>query len=159
MTKAKRLRRLCDLRRTEEHYQAALLESARTELKRIDETLAQALDRMRGGRTLVNRGIETGEARDRVTGLEELACATRLSAVLNKRRRLAEENVRRIESQYSLKRAERCQVETLLRIELELELFAAQRRSQSSLDEWHRAMRFRAAKDPADNESASELTT
>jgi hypothetical protein len=142
VSRAKRLRRLCEIRGIEEQIQASLLELAKAELLRIDEALEEAYIRKRTGQVLARTGIQTGRAGDRVTGFEEIACATRVSHFLMTRKFLAEERVERIREEYLRKRAERCQVESLLRKEAEREQYAVQRRSQSALDEWYRALRY-----------------
>jgi hypothetical protein len=136
------LRRLCEIRRIEEQIQASFLESAKAELLQIDTALEEAYIRKRTGQALAKDGIRNGRAADRVTGFEEIAGATRISQFLTTRKVLAEKYVVKVREEYLLKRAERCQVESLLRKEAERELYAVQKRSQSALDEWYRALRY-----------------
>lgn len=141
MSKRARLRRLCDLRRIEELNQAAQLEQARSELQRVEQALREAEVRKSAGRGLFNQGAGSGDLDDRIAGLEEIASATRLTGFLRALRSSAENLVRRTEAEYLLKRAQRSQVETLLRLESEREAAAAQKQNQSLLDEWHRSRR------------------
>ena len=156
MTRSGRLRRLRNLRRIEEQNQASLLESARAELRQIEEALEQARSRRQTGRVLVERSIESGETRDRVIGIEEVACANRVLKVLIRRKHPAEELVERTRAQYLGKRTERCQVESLLRVELERESVAAQRRSQSSLDEWYRMLGSGATRERMEDDLSAD---
>jgi hypothetical protein len=159
VTKTVRLRRLCELRRIEELNQATLLESARAELLAIDQALESTRLQKRAGRALVHQGIRTGETRDRVTGFHEIARSTCVSNSLLKLKHLVEERVVSIQRQFAAKRAERCQVKTLLESELNREIDAELRRNQASLDEWHRSLRFGAAKDLEDGRSAQPART
>lgn len=141
------MQRLCDLRRSIEQNEASRLGSAEAALQRLDDALGQAQIRKGRGRALIEESARTGETRDRVAGVEEIACAIRQYKALMLRKRYAQEEVQRIRKQYFEKRTERCQAETLLRAALEREENAAQRRSQAALDEWHRMLRARPTRD------------
>jgi len=157
VSRATRLRRLCEIRCVEEQIQASLLESAKVELLQIDFALEQAHTRKRTGQVLAKDGIRTGRAGDRVAGFEEVACATRISQFLMTFRVRAEEHVGKLREEYLRKRAERCQMENLLQKEAERELHAVQRRSQSALDEWYRSLRYRGSLHATEDERSAEI--
>ncbi|MBS1802983.1 MAG: hypothetical protein JST28_06420 [Acidobacteria bacterium] len=147
MSKANRLRRLCEIRRAEERNEALLLESAVSELRRIKEAIEAVRVRRIAGRALLQSSARSGELRDRITGIEEIAGASRLESALLNNKQLAEEHVHKVREQYLSRRRERRQVEILLRDELKRESEASLRRGQSLLDEWHRARFFGKAHD------------
>lgn len=147
MPKTDRLRRICEIRQAEEQNQLLLLELARSELMRIEEALERARLRKMAGRELLQSSARSAELRDRIAGLEEVACASRVGDALSEQLQLAQGKVHDLQQRYLSKRCERRQVETLFRSELQRETEAANRRRQSSLDEWHRAKHFGNAKD------------
>jgi flagellar biosynthesis chaperone FliJ len=157
VSRTTRLRRLCEIRRVEEQMQASLLDSANAELLQIDTALEEAHIRKRTGQVLARTGIQTGRAGDRVMGFEEIACATRVSQFLLTRKALAEERVEKIREEYLRKRAEKCQLESLLRKEAEREMAAIQRRSQSALDEWYRGLRYGRSLDAAEDKCSADM--
>jgi len=157
VTRKTRLRRLCALRRLQELDQAAQLELARAELARIEGAMREAELRKGAGRLLFSAGAQRGDLGDRVTGIEEVAGATRLGQALLLRQSAALELVRRMQAQYLFKREQRCQVETLLRIESEREALIEQRKSQSSLDEWHRTRRDCVSQNAASDKYSADL--
>ena len=141
MAVSRGLRRLYELRQIEELQKASLFELAVAELGQLKNALEVAHSRQGNGRTLVTRSVMTGETQDRLYGLEEIAAAVRISAVLESRLRSATEKVERIRSEFLNKRLERRQAETLLQSALDREADLAQRKMQLSLDEWTRLRR------------------
>ena len=152
MAKADSLRRLCEIRRAEEQYQASLLESARSELQRIEGALKATSVRRRAGRALLDDGNRSGVLRDRIAGSEEITCALRALNVLLVRKQVIQEQFQGIRDQYLAKRRELLQVETLLRNELQREGETESRRSQASLDDWHRTLHFGSARESAEDQ-------
>jgi hypothetical protein len=135
------LRRLYELRQIEELQKASLFELAVAELDQLKNALEVAHIRKGNGRALVERSVMTGETQDRLFGVEEIAAAVRISAVLESRLRSAAEKVQRIRNEFLNKRLEKRQAGTLLESALEREAGLAQRKMQLALDEWTRLRR------------------
>jgi hypothetical protein len=135
------LRRLYELRQIEELQKASLFELAVAELDQLKNALEVAHIREGNGRALVERSVMTGETQDRLFGVEEIAAAVRISAVLESRLRSAAEKVQRIRNEFLNKRLEKRQAGTLLESALEREAGLAQRKMQLALDEWTRLRR------------------
>lgn len=136
MAVSRGLRRLYKLRNTEDLQKASLFKLAVAQLDQLKNAVEAAHNREGNGRTLVTRSVTTGETQDRLCGLEEIAAAVRISAVLESRLRSATEKVERIRSEFLNKRLEKRQAETLLHSALDREAGLAQRKMQLSLDEW-----------------------
>jgi flagellar biosynthesis chaperone FliJ len=136
MAIARGLRRLLQLRKLEEDQSRLALESALTELHRLERALETAAERGRLGRQLVHAAVRTGELTDRVAGLEEGRAAMRqavaLEAAIGRSRQSADNLRERLQSV----RVERRQVETLLQDAEVASALSADRRSQQTLDDW-----------------------
>jgi hypothetical protein len=135
------LRRLYKLRNIEELQKASLFKLAVVELDQLKNAVEAAHNREGNGRTLVTRSVMTGETQDRLYGIEEIAAAVQISAVLESRLRSATEKVERIRSEFLNKRLEKRQAEILLQSALDRAADLAQRKMQLSLDEWTRLRR------------------
>jgi len=82
---------------------------------------------------------------DRAAGLEEIDAATRKTSALMVSKNRVEDLVRQSRDNFLSKRLERRQAEAVLELLLDEEARNAERRSQSELDEWHRAANRRPA--------------
>jgi len=130
------MRRLLRIRETEEEQRQAALESAQSDLRRLEEALALAQERERRGRRLVAASAETGELTDRIGGLEEMRTARRHAAALTPRIAEAELAVTARRREFLAKRVERRQVESLIEKAELKESGMAGRRAQGELDVW-----------------------
>ena len=156
MTVSRALRRLLRIRNLEEEQARLELETALGNRHRLEQALASALERARGGRGLVTASARSGELPDRLAGLEETRAGGRLAAALSPRLTAADEEVLALRDQYLAARVERRQAGTLIE---EAEAEAAidfDRRSQQGLDDWFRNRMHRAAQQ-ADRGPASDF--
>lgn len=152
-----RLRHLVQLRQIEEESHASLLEASTAQLRQLAEALKQTRVREAAGRSLVEKGIQTGETQDRLAGLAEIASATRVRSIVMGRKHQEEENLEGIRQRYIVKRMETRQAETLLLAAEENEAQEQQRRGQSALDEWHRMVQRRQVGNRTDMDRSNEL--
>jgi hypothetical protein len=137
MPVSRALRRLLRVLHLEEEETRRALESALGELRRLEQSLAAARARDRGGRALVLGSAVTGELVDRLAGLPESLAAARRSTALQPRVRDAEQQVASRRETYLAKRVERRQAETLVQEAEARDALDAARRAQRSLDDWH----------------------
>ena len=158
MSEGSRLRRLCALRRLEEQDGASQLGAAKAHLEQLEDDLKRARSRESAGRAILEAGIRTGLIQDRVVGVEEIASAVRSSKVLMARKRAAQEDVQRVMEKYLAKRTERSQAEDLLRVALEEEARAMQRRNQAALDEWHRLLHHGPTRNAIEGDDSTNST-
>jgi flagellar biosynthesis chaperone FliJ len=138
------LYRLLQVRQLEEQHLKTELEAQLAELRRLVEAQSSAVERERHGRVLVQESILTGALHDRLAGLEEVRSAKRLYNALSPMIETARREVGELRAQYTTKRIQRRQAETLIeaaKAEHELE---ASRRDQKALDEGHRSLRQRS---------------
>jgi flagellar biosynthesis chaperone FliJ len=137
MAASRTLRRLLRVLDLEEEQSKLALESAVSELRRLEQAAVAADGQAYAGRRLIAASAQTGELPDRLAGLEETHAASRRGSAVASRivaAQLAAENLRQA---FLAKRVECRQVETLLR---EAEKRAATdegRRSQQCLDSWY----------------------
>ena len=82
MAASRALRRLLRIRDIEEEQSRLALESALSQLNRLEHALAATAERDRRGRRLVDASARTGELPDRLAGLEETRAAGRHAAAL-----------------------------------------------------------------------------
>jgi hypothetical protein len=137
MPASRALRRLLRLLHLEEDETRRALESALVELRRLENSLAEARARDRSGRSLVLESVVTGELVDRIAGLEESLAAARRTAALKPRIADAEQMVSTRRALYLSKRVERRQAQTLVEEAAARDALAAAHRTQRSLDDWH----------------------
>lgn len=137
------LRRLLRIRDLEEEQKRVALESAMGELRRLENALETAMTRNRRGRGLVDASARSGELIDRQAGLVESQTAMRYAVILSERIVEAEREAARMRGEFLAKRIERRQAETLIEEAKKGEAIDQVRRSQQSLDDWHRVRLYR----------------
>jgi hypothetical protein len=146
------------IRSLEEEQNRLALESAASELHRLELALTANFERGRKGRRLVAESAETGRLADRLAGIEETRSAERHAETLGPRIETSEEEVTARRQEFLLKRVERRQAETLIRKTEMQDAIEAGRHSQQTLDDWYssRMYRDRADVDPAVTEPPPE---
>ncbi|MGD1062345.1 MAG: hypothetical protein ABR860_03715 [Terracidiphilus sp.] len=141
MAVSRAMRRLLQVLEIQEEECRAAMESARAELKRLEQALTWSVERKRGGRQLVAASAATGEITDRIAGIEETRVAKRIATALAPRIAESESAVNLRQHEFLGKRIERRQTETLIEEAEALESVEAGRRVQRDLDDWFRSRR------------------
>lgn len=136
MAVSRAMRRLLQVLKIQEEECRAAMESARAELTRLEQALAQSAERERGGRRLVAASAASGEIADRIAGIEESHIAQRIATALALRIVEWEVVVNARQQEFLGKRIERRQTETLIEKAEALENVEAGRRAQKNLDDW-----------------------
>ena len=136
MAVSRAMRRLLQVLEIQEEECRAAMESARAELKRLEQALSWSVERERGGRRLVAASAATGEITDRIAGIEETQVAKRIATALAPRIAESESAVNLRQHEFLGKRIERRQTETLIEEAEALESVEAGRRAQRDLDDW-----------------------
>jgi flagellar biosynthesis chaperone FliJ len=159
MPVSRSLRRLLRIRDIEEEQSRLTLESALSELTRLEQALAASGERNRRGRRLVQASARNGELLDRVAGLEESYAANRLASALAPRIAESTSNVVALREQYLGKRVERRQAETLIREAEAHDSVEDGRREQRTIDDWYHSKLHQtdAEKDTRESAPQSEL--
>lgn len=152
MKRASQIRRLSTLRRLEEQHRATLLEEAKQRLQDIDDALRQSSEQRDQGRALVTESIVRGCVEDRVAGFEEVENAKRRVRALLTARTRVEQQLLQSRDEFLSKRTERRQADAVLDASRREEARAAERRSQSELDDWHRMAHYRPAAMPPEDQ-------
>jgi hypothetical protein len=130
------MRHLLQVLEIQEEECRASIESARAELKGLEQALARSVERGRVGRRLVAASAATGDITDRIAGVEEIHLAKRIATALAQRIGESEIVVNTRQGEFLAKRIERRQTETLIEEAEALESVKAKRRAQRSLDDW-----------------------
>jgi flagellar biosynthesis chaperone FliJ len=159
MAASRALRRLLRIRDIEEEQSRLALESALSQLNRLEHALAATAERDRRGRRLVDASARTGELPDRLAGLEETRAAGRHAAALAPRIGDAELGVAARRREFLLKRVERRQAETLIQEAEARDAVEAGRREQQALDDWFRNRLHREEAQAEPSASATPRTT
>jgi hypothetical protein len=150
------MRRLLRILNIQEEQSRAALETALSELHRLERAQVSIQERGRGGRRLVAGSAMHGQIVhqlvDRLAGLEETLAAARTAKVLAARAAEAEQAAALRREEFLLKRIERRQTEALVQKTEAADAVQAGRRSQQSLDDWYLNRQHRAAA----NKTASE---
>jgi hypothetical protein len=136
MAVSRGMRRLLQVLEIQEEACRAAFESARAELKRLQQALTRSAERERNGRLLIAASATTGEVTDRIAGIEESHIAKRMAKVLAPRIAESESAANLREREFLGKRIERRQAETLIEGARALESVEAARRAQRDLDNW-----------------------
>lgn len=131
------LRRLLRVLDLEEEQRRLTLESARSELARMQQSREAAAERERRGRRLMVAGMQSGELRDRLAGHTESNAGARHTAALTSRIAGQKIEVLARREKFLSKRIERRQTETLIHEVESEERRMTERRSQQSLDDLH----------------------
>ncbi len=139
------LDRLFRVRELEEEQCGAAVEEAVVQMRRLENAVVAAQERIRRGRLLVAASAQSGDLLDRVAGVEETRSAGRAQENLSNRVKDAEAALANLRQLFMAKRVERRQVETLLKQQEAALAFGADRRDQRVLDDWHRMRRYREA--------------
>jgi len=135
--------RLLRIRNLQEQQRLVELDSALSELRRLEQALVSAAGRERDGRRLVERSASSGDLVDRLSGLEEGARARRHAVSLAPRIAETAGDVVDLREQYLASRVERRQAETLIDEERVREAIAISHRAQQALDDRYGARRQR----------------
>lgn len=131
------LRRLLRVRALEEEQSRLALEAELGELRRLESALHGTEERERRGRELVHDSAKSGEALDRIAGIEESKAASRAGFLLKSRVESAGAMVADLQEEFIEKRVERRQAETLVGEIEAREMIEQGRRSQQRLDDWY----------------------
>jgi hypothetical protein len=137
MAVSRSLHRLLRIRDLQEDQCRLVLESALSELHRLESALTATVERDRQGRSLIQASAQTGEFEDRLAGIEETRSALRHAAVLAPRIDATGEEVAGLRQDFLLKRMERRQAETLIQETEARDAVESGRRSQQALDGWY----------------------
>jgi flagellar biosynthesis chaperone FliJ len=135
MAVSRSLRRLLKLRHLEEEQSRVALESALSELHRLERALEAAGERGRLSRRLLQQSVRTGELPDRIAAIEEGHAALRQTIVLEAAILNSKQSADTLRANYQLARVERRQVEILVQEAEAAEALDTDRRSQQSLDD------------------------
>jgi len=137
MAVSRALRRLLRIRDLQEEQSRLALESSQGELNRLEDALKATENRDRRGRQLVDASARTGELPDRLSGLEEMRTAIRISAVLAPRIEAQQMDLANRQLEFQTMRVARKQAESLIADAESLDALDAGRRGQQSLDDWY----------------------
>ena len=137
MAVSRALSRLLRIRDIQEEQSRLVLESALSQLHRLENAMSATVERDRQGRSLVQASAQTGEFTDRLAGIEETRAAGRHAAALEPRIDATGDEVAGLRQEFLLKRVERLQAETLIQETEAREAVESDRRSQQALDEWY----------------------
>jgi hypothetical protein len=135
MAVSRALRRLLRIRGIEEEQSRLALDSALSELNRLERALESTSERDRRGRLLVAMSARTGELTDRLAGIEEMRAADHLAAALTARIEDAQLDAAALRREFLDHRLERRQAETLIQEAEAQEAIEADRRVQQGLDD------------------------
>ncbi len=130
------LRRLLHIRMLEEEQRKIALESAVSELHRLESALRAARASERNGRQRVALSSSSGDATDRIAGLIECESAHRIAKIIEARIPQAVLRADTARDEYLVKRVERRQVETVIQEAEDAQAAEAARRNQQTVDEW-----------------------
>ena len=160
MAVSRAMRRLLHVLEIQEEECRAAMESARAELKQLEQALNRSVERERSGRRLVAASAATGEITDRIAGIEETRVAKRIALALSPRIAESKSAVDLRQREFLGKRVERRQTETLIEEAEALERVEAGRRAQRDLDDWFLSRRAPSGEARADEvlENAHQST-
>ena len=114
----------------------AQMEAAIAGLRQLESALAAAGEQDRAGRRMISASAATGEAMNRLAGLEECCTARRRERMLRPRIAEAQQTVNARRGEFLSKRVERRQVETVVETMKATDAIEASRRGQRELDDW-----------------------
>ena len=135
MPVSRALQRLLLVLDLEEEQKRAALESARSELARMERSREAAAEREGRGRKLITTGLQKGDLPDVLAGLAESQAGSRHRTALEPGIAAQKIEVSARREVFLNKRVERQQAETLIREERSEEIRTAERREQQALDE------------------------
>jgi len=160
MAVSRTLRRLLGVRNLEEQQCRMALEAAVSELRHIEHAIGFAVAQKRHGRRLVLASTVSGDAVDRLAGLEEAEVGERRRRTLASRRMQAEAETDALRQVFLERRVERRQAETLIEEAMARDAIEGDRRAQQGQDDWYGAQLFReamAAKRRGEDDAASQI--
>ena len=137
------MRRLLQVLEMQEESSRARLESARAEIRQLQEAMTRQAERERLGRRWVAASARSGEIVERIAGLEESRLAKRHLTILAQRITVAVKAMELAQRELLDKRMERRQTQTLIDEAEARERVEAERRAQRDLDEWFLGRRAR----------------
>ncbi|HXS75103.1 MAG TPA: hypothetical protein VN753_02920 [Terracidiphilus sp.] len=132
------LRRLLQLRETEERDKQVRFASLVEQLRHLKAARDVAELQEKSGRALVRKSALTGETQDRYIGLAEIFCSSANSKLMSIRIEQTSATTSVMKAELVRKHREKKQVEILIRRELERETEHSRRRAQLELDDWAR---------------------
>lgn len=137
MPVSKALKRLLRIRDLEQEQHRIALQSALSELRRLEIALGSATERERRGRGELVASVRAGEHEERHPAQVETEIGHSHALVLAPRIVRAEAETARRRQAFLLKRLEHCQAETLIRETEAADEIEELRRGQQRLDEWY----------------------
>jgi hypothetical protein len=138
MAVSRALRRLLRIRELEEEQARVALESALSDLHRLEQAQASALAQDRRGRRLLESSVRSGEIGDRQAGLAEIESGGRRARTIAPMLTDAQQEVGGLRAEFLAQRVERRQAETLIEEAEARDALDGERRSQQGLDDWFR---------------------
>ncbi len=147
MVPKKVLKRLLRLRELEEEQGRRELELAVLEENRVQQQMLFAGQRLAMGRHHFVEGIARGNGADRAGGVIEVEFSRRQQLLIKPRLEAVEQELARQREHFMTRRAERRQVETLVRDRDKVAAIETGRRAQQMLDDWYGRRTERAVKD------------
>jgi hypothetical protein len=133
------MRRLLQVLTIQEEECHAAMESARAELKLLEQALIYNVERERAGRRLLAASAASGEITDRIAAIEEARAAKWIAAALAPRIKELESTANARQQEFLGKRIERRQAGIFIEEAEALKSIAAARRAQRDLDNWFRS--------------------
>ncbi len=131
------LKRLLRIRDLEQEQHRLALESALSELRRLEAAFGNASERERRGRGELAASVRAGEQEERHPAQVETEIGHSHALVLAPRIRKAEAETMRRRQAFLLKRIERRQAETLIRETEAADEIEELRKGQQRIDEWY----------------------
>jgi hypothetical protein len=144
MAVSRAFRRLLRVLEIEEEQRRVEFAAGLGEVNRLNRALEAAGKRDRGGRLLVASSAFSGDASDRLAGLEETRTARRVEVALKPKIATAESLAATLRQEFLAKRTERRQAEVLVDKAEAREAAEAEKRSQRNIDDRFLS-RFRGA--------------
>ncbi|HMG85615.1 MAG TPA: hypothetical protein VK574_07720 [Terracidiphilus sp.] len=157
MAPSKSLHRLLGIRQAEEERSESEVETAISELQRLEWAHVTAHERRTRARALVASSTQTGELMDRIAGLQEMTTTDRLQRMLAEMIDAARKKAEYKRLELLARRLARRQVETLVDAKSVEARAESNRKTQSELDDWHRSQRMPAMRKANTSRSKSDI--
>ena len=133
------MRRLLQLRKTEEQNQRLLLSSMMVELDQLEAALEEAYSRERSGRELLCKSVWQESVQDRYIGMLEVLRGSNRAHCARMRIELTKAKAAELRAELLKKHREKEQIQILIRNQSEREHRDSLRRLQLQLDDWARS--------------------
>jgi hypothetical protein len=150
------LKRLLRIRDLEQEQHRIALESALSELRRLETALGSATERERRGRGELAASVRAGEHEERHPALVETEIGQSHALVLAPRIVRAEAETARRRQAFLMKRLERRQAETLIHEAEAADEIEELRKSQQRLDEWYLSRGLREEQKDASSQTPTD---